>query len=196
MMMNACRSITLLAALALAGTVSADGVEPGQWSLGVYGGWYQPEPSLVDDDFTYGLRLGYMIDEHWAVSGSLGFMNLSGDELEIDERLDADIDLTFLDFDVFYAFNPQSRFVFTVGGGFGWSFVDGDIKAYDDEGVFLGSASAQDDGLTFNLALGPVIKLTDNMVLRLMTRFRYFDERDDDEIDREFTAALVWGLGG
>jgi OOP family OmpA-OmpF porin len=44
--------------------------------------------------------------------------------------------------------------------------------------------------------LGPIIKLGERANLRLLTRLRWFDERKDDEMDREITLGLMFPIGG
>ena len=53
----------------------------------------------------------------------------------------------------------------------------------------------QDDSFTMNVGIGPVFK-AGKVNIRVMNRWRYFEDRDDDEIDSELTIAILFPLGG
>ena len=71
----------------LAGTAVAQ-VSPGAgtWMIGGYAGLYQPDPSILDDSGTGGVRLGRLMSDRLALVGSLGITKPDVD----DSRLDKD----------------------------------------------------------------------------------------------------------
>jgi len=176
------KSLLAAAGLALSATgAGAADVDPGQWAWGPYIGAYIPDPGAIDTGMTGGLRLGYRASERVAFSGSLGYAPLEADDFDID------VDLTLLDFNAWYIFRPEAKVSLTIGAGPGWAWVDAQGP---------GGSSFSDDSFTANVAFGPIIKLGERANLRLLNRFRYFDERDDDEIDQEITLGLMFALGG
>jgi outer membrane protein OmpA-like peptidoglycan-associated protein len=178
-----------------AGFASADDERAGEWSWGLYGGAYIPDSDLLDTGPTGGIRFGYRVDDHVALSTSLGYASVEGDDGSGVDEIKVDIDAILLDLNAWYIFRPQSRLSFMIGAGPGWAWVDG--SATNNAGNNLDSGHATDDSLTANIAFGPMIKIGDSLNLRLMTRFRYFDQRtgNEDGIDREITLGIVFPLG-
>ena len=64
-----------------------------------------------------------------------------------------------------------------------------------DFGVCQGNRCDVDDSFTLNAGIGPVFKVG-KVNIRILNRWRYFDERDDDEIDSELTIGVLVPLGG
>ncbi len=135
-----------------------------------YGGVYSPDPGGIDDVATFGLRAGYALSKQVLVSGSLGRVDF--------DKVDADV--TLLDVNVGYAFRPDKRFSFVVTGGIGSAFIS--------DGPF-------DDSFTLNVGFGPAIGITDRLFVRLLNRFRWYENRVDNETDREITLGIAYRLG-
>ena len=67
-----------------------------------------------------------------------------------------------------------------VTGGMGHAFVHG---------------IGEGDSFIMNVGMGPAIRLNDRLIIRILNRFRYFENRDDDNVDQEITVGLVVKLG-
>ena len=175
----------------LAGTAFAQ-VSPGAgtWMIGGYAGLYQPEPGILDDSGTGGVRLGRLMTDRLALVGSLGVTKPDVD----DNIFDGDLDVTLLDFNANYLFGGSGWFGFALTGGIGYAWVDANVNIDPDFGV-CDSDCDPDDSFTVNVGIGPVFKVG-KVNIRVMNRWRYFEERDDDEIDSELTIAILFPLGG
>ncbi|MBP7148988.1 MAG: outer membrane beta-barrel protein [Acidobacteria bacterium] len=198
--------VAVCSSLITAAATPAAGPAIGEWNLAVYAGQYSPGPDEIDDELTYGLRLGMMATENWGVAMSLGVMSIDSDFKSDDIRGEIDGDFTFVDVDALYAIGgPDRRLHLVVGAGVGWAFasVDGtvrtrlpalrDVKERDAEFTFRG---ADADSFTANVVLGPAYSFSDKFSIRLQNRWRWFEQRDDDEIDRELTLAAIFAFGG
>jgi len=184
----------LAASIAVAASASAAEPEPGAWNVSPYAGIYLPDRDVVDDAATYGIRIGRPFAEHFVASASFGFTNLDGRSSHGGVTKDANLDQTIVDAEIGYVVDPGRRITLATAVGVGWAFLDGKTKISDVEGPFR--RSKEDDGLTASASIGPLVKLTDRISLRLMSRWRWFEARKDDEIDQEVFAGIVFGLGG
>ena len=165
----ACGTLALLVAMG-SDTVASKTIPEGSWAVMAYGGVYSPGPGGVDDEATFGVRAGYALSNQLIVSGSLGRVSF--------DQVDADI--TLLDVNVGYAFRPDKRLSLVVTGGIGSAFI---------------SNGGFDDSFTLNVGFGPAIGITDRLFVRLLNRFRWYENRTDDEIDREITLGIAYRLG-
>lgn len=190
-------------AVALAVVLSATGTQTqaaeGDWGIGVYGGLYKPGPDLFDDSGIFGVRVGYMLTEHWALSGSVGFTSLEADEDELEDlgvSGDLEADLTLVDVNVFWLFRPENWFTFTAGGGIGGSFSSSDADLRLPGGRRVEFEDLEEDSFTANVGIGPIFRFGEGFTIRLMPRLRYFENREDDETDFESTLLFGWVIGG
>ena len=163
----------------------------GTWALGGYVGYYQPDPDVIDDAATGGVRVGYLLSDKLSIMGSLGVV-----QVDAENPFRGDLDSTLLDVNLNYMFGGSGWFGFILSGGVGYAWNDSNIKEPVDPefGVCAGSCDV-DDSFTANAAIGPVFKVG-SVGIRVMNRWRYFDERDDDEIDSELSVAVMIPLGG
>lgn len=195
-LLNLTIAISAISVLAAAGSPAmAAAPEEGGWALGVFAGLYSPGPDLFDDSETFGFRVGYRLTEHVGFAGSLGFVSLESEDDEMEDLgLDGKIesDLTLIDLSVAWIFRPEHRFSFVAMGGIGGSFSSTDVELTGPGGGTVRAEDFEDDSFTVNLGLGALIGLGDRMMLRIMPRARYFENRDDDEVDTETTIALGW----
>jgi outer membrane protein OmpA-like peptidoglycan-associated protein len=176
-----------------AGVAAAAETEVGGWAWGIYGGAYIPEPDQLDTGPTGGFRIGYRGSEHTALSGSLGYTKLDGSTGSGATKIKGDLEAILLDFDVWYIFRPEKTFSFTIGVGPGYVWNDGSID--NNLNLNIDRNHTTDDSLTANAAFGPIIKISENWNLRLLTRFRYIDERQNNDVDKEITLGLMHPLG-
>ncbi len=170
----------LMAALAVApaqAEVTAETIE-----FEAYLGAYSPEPDVLDSAATVGIRVGYNITQRFNVTGELGFVSADGKSSGPGKA--SDIDWVFTDFSFVWNIRPNRKFVTTLYSGPGYAFASGDIGGLDD------------DSFTFHFGFGFKWDMTDNFYLRLASRLRWFENRNDDEIDREITFGVGWKFGG
>jgi Outer membrane protein beta-barrel domain len=175
-----------------AGYAYAIDQKPGDWEYGFYAGAYLPDPSVLDTGPTGGMRIGYRVNENIALSGSLGYTSLDGEDGSGSSRVKADLDAALLDFNAWYIFFPEKRLSLTLGAGAGYAWGNGSFD--NNAGNSINSGGLNQDSPTYNFAIGPIFRWTDRLDLRLMTRFRYFTDRQKNDTDREVTLAIVFPL--
>lgn len=147
---------------------SAEMLEQGRWAVMAFGGIYKPKPHGVDNGGVFGIRGGHALTDRVAVSGSLTHSDLGhGDQ-------------TMVDANGAYGFRPGKRFSFVVTGGIGVAFIDN---------------AGENDTFTMNVGFGPAIGLNERLAIRLLNRFRWFQNRNSDQVDQEITLGLVVKLG-
>lgn len=163
--------LTTLAALCvIAGPTLAfaDNLDEGRWAVMVFGGVNKAKPHGIHNEVVYGIRGGYGLTERWVVAASLGHSDFGpGDQ-------------TLIEANFGYTFRPDKRLSMIVTGGMGHAFVHGTGKS---------------DSFIMNVGMGPAIRLNDRLIIRILNRFRYFENRDDDNVDQEITVGLVVKLG-
>ena len=172
----------------------ADDEPVGGWVWGIYGGAYIPDPNEFDTGPVGGMRLGYRTGDHTGISASLGYATVEGETGSGPLKIKGDVDAWLLDFNVWYIFRPEKRLSLTVGAGPGWAWNDGSLT--NNAGNSVDKGHITDDSITANVAFGPILKLGKSANLRLLTRFRYIDERGSgNDVDREITLGLMFPLG-
>lgn len=146
----------------------------------------------LDDDVTYGIRYAYNLTPHLALEAAVG------ETLSSATRLaggDVDLDLSTLDVDAVWHFNPGARVVAYAVGGVGYA------RANLDEpitGVVDGQPVSIDDdsGFTLNAGAGAKFYVNDRVLVRLEARYRYLDsvlDSHDDSLDTvETTLGVAW----
>jgi outer membrane beta-barrel protein len=146
----------------------------------------------LDDDVTYGLRYGYNFTDAWGIEVSLGRTNSSATRLG---GRDIDLDLTTLDVDAIYHFNPGGSFVPYVVAGIGYASADLD-RAITGTVNGIGPARIGDDnGFTLNTGIGVKYFITDKVSLRFDARYRYLDKVIDRFDDSLNTFETTLGIG-
>jgi hypothetical protein len=113
---------------------------------------------------------------------------------EGDFCVEIDADFTLADVSLVYIFKPEKKLSLGIGGGIGWAFASADVEVSGPSGSYT-LQGLEDDSFTAHAILGPVLKLSDRVFLRLATRFRWFEGREDDEVDREITLGVGFVLG-
>ena len=146
----------------------ADKLEKGQWAVMMFGGVHQFNPSGIDNETIYGIRAGRALTNRWLVTGSLGRSDVGPGEQ------------TLLDANIGYTFRPDKRLSLVVTGGVGYAF-------YSDIG--------EDGSFSMNVGFGPAITINDRLIIRVLNRFRWLENRNNDNVDQEITLGLVVKLG-
>ena len=194
--------IAVLAALAMNAAPAFAQVEEGRHEVHVYGGQLFGDDLTVrsisgrvpklDDDFTYGFRYGYTVTRNFGLELSVGETATSATNLA---TRDTDLDLTTLDVDAVWNFNPGSRLVPYALAGVGYASAD-------LERPIVGTVNGQpvaikdDNGFTLNAGAGLKYFVNDRFLVRLEARYRYLDQvvdRFDDSLNTfETTLGVGW----
>jgi opacity protein-like surface antigen len=163
-----------------------------------YLGAYLPGPDdVLDTAATFGVRVGYNITQRFNVTGELGFVSTDGDKSRRGRTADVDVDWVVSDFSFVWNIRPNKKFVTTLYAGPGYAFASADIDTPSGSGNrFDKLQDLDDDSFTFHFGFGFKWDMTDNFYLRLASRFRWFENRDEDEIDQEITFGVGWKFGG
>lgn len=146
----------------------------------------------LDDDFTYGFRYAFNLTPHLALETSVGETPTSVTKLAGD---DIDLDLTTLDVDAVWHFNPGGRVVAYALGGVGYARANLDEPI---NGTVNGLPVSIDDdqGFTLNAGAGAKFYVSDRVLVRLEARYRYLDgvlESHDDSLNTvETTLGIAW----
>ena len=163
--------------LAVLLTPVASGPAVAEGSFELYLGYYFPDEDAVDEDLTYGIRLGHRFSDRFGLQATLGRY-----ETEVDF---VDIEAIFADLSLILFTNPGQKAELLIYGGPGWAFVEAEA----------GSLEASDDSLTVHLGIGLDIALSEKFYLRPDVQGRWFEE-GDDEIDLELTLGFGFRFGG
>lgn len=146
----------------------------------------------LDDDVTYGFRYAYNLTPNFALEASVGETLSSVTKLA---GSDIDLDLSTLDLDAVWHFNPGDRVVAYAVGGVGYA------RANLDEpitGLVGGQPVSIDDdqGFTANAGVGAKYYVNDRVLVRLEARYRYLDgvlDSHDDSLNTvETTLGVAW----
>lgn len=123
----------------------------------------------LEDDFTYGLRLGYAITPNWSLEGAVSFVETHVDNALITNPTEGqfaspidDVDLLLYQVDALYHFRPQQKFQPYLVGGYGAADY---------------SPSISDKHMSaFNLGAGAKYWFNDSVALRLDVRNHFVGE--------------------
>jgi outer membrane beta-barrel protein len=194
--------IAVLAALAMNAAPAFAQIEEGRHEVHLYGGQsfgddltdraVSGRVPKLDDDFTYGFRYGYTVTRNFGLELSVGETAASATHLA---TRDTDLDLTTLDLDAVWNFNPGSRLVPYALAGVGYASADLDRPIV---GTVNGQPVAieDDNGFTLNAGAGLKYFVNDRFLVRLEARYRYLDQvvdRFDDSLNTfETTLGVGW----
>jgi hypothetical protein len=185
-----------LLVLTVAASVSSSTAEVKDQSMNVeiFGGSYAPGPDL-DDETIWGLRWGFDISPRFGMQTELSFVGL--DETFSGPLISGniDVDFTFIDISFMGFLFPDKRASVSLFGGAGGAFssIDGSLSG---PGGTLFFNNLADDSFTVHAGTDVRIQLGENFYLRPGARIRWFEGREDDETDGEYTLALGWNFGG
>lgn len=162
--------------LFLAGGASAEmragavGVSP------MIGGYLFDGNQDLDNDFAYGLGIGYNLTERWGLEAAFNYIDTESD---VGARNDTDVSLGRLD--VLYHFNPTGPLVPYLAAGVGGIYFDPD-------------GASSDEDLLVNYGAGVRYFLTENVALR--GDVRHVISFDDTHHNLLYTAGLTFFFGG
>ena len=146
----------------------------------------------LDDDFTYGFRYAFNLTPNLALEAAVGETLTSVTKLA---GGDTDLDLSTLDLDAVWHFNPGDRVVAYALGGVGYARANLDDPI---TGLVNGQPVSIDDdqGFTLNAGAGAKFYVNDRFLVRLEARYRYLDsvlDSHDDSLNTvETTLGVAW----
>ena len=171
---------TALLAVALALPASA-AVEEGTNDFEIFAGVNFTDTPL-DEAATFGISFGRVFTPH--VGGEIALTYWEDDS----STLLVDADDIHLDLSVIYYANPDSRGVFKVYGGIGWTNENLDVK---------GGGSFDEDSFTAHAGIGGrfTVGESEKFFLSVDGKARWYENTSDDRIDFEalFGFGWVWG---
>lgn len=183
--------------------------DPGyaQWNLEAVAGLYVTDLDL-DEDPAFGFRVVMDPDARWGVEAQV--LRLSADlEREFGviaiappppgvlTNLRIDYEAIALDLSARLRLLPEGSPVdLHLLAGPGWGFVDGEVRTRLSNGVEerLRSGGFLDDSFTAHLGLALSFDLDERWYLRFDARTRYWDERQSNDTDTEYTLGLGFRL--
>ena len=155
----------------------------GQAHLEVYGGYYVPGQSELDDDLVFGLRFGGRPAEKfgWQVAG--GVFDLNGEQDRPAAGTIGDANAFLIDAS-FQWFPGGGNFA--LFGGPGFSSVDIDLEGTTQD--------ASDDTFTLHIGASYLWQIGESFYIRPDVRFRDFQGDIYDKTDTEASLAFGWNF--
>ena len=186
--------IITLAVLAVVPAAQAE-VNAGENAFEIYAGIYSPDVDALDDDPTFGIRFNHNVNQRFNMEGTLGFFSSDGREKISGVTVDLDYDVIFTEFSFAAMFRPMKRAHPMLFGGPGWAFVSGDVKLSGPLATVTFN-DLEDDSFMLHMGFGTKFHIGDRTYIRLATRWRWFENREEDDLDKEVTIALGIKFGG
>jgi opacity protein-like surface antigen len=185
---------TLMLLVMASGSSAWAKVEEDMKNFEIFAGNYDPEPDVLDSDPTFGVRFGWDVSRRFGVRTELSLFSQDGDFTS--GMTTGNLDITYLFADVsFIAFLwPDSRASLELFGGGGGAFNDIEVSITSGPGAGLALGNISDDSFILHVGGGVRIQLGENIYLRPEGRLRYFENRDDDEMDQLLTLAVGWNF--
>ena len=151
----------------------------------IWVGSYQPDPSFMDSDISFGLRSLVRRPDGMGFGGEIGYVSLSGEATSGGVTGSVGWDAIFVDaiFDVPIGHGKKAIPSFTFGTGLAFANLDSKVKGR------VGSIEVDDlDGTSFTLQAGLGVKfvLGQHFYLRPSARVRWFEARGGDDLDTEY----------
>ena len=186
------RILAALACWAVATPATAS-MYPDTWEKELFFGVYEPDPKLFDPVGTVGMRVHYVATSQLSVGGELGFINRTKIEFDVadtDSTALLEYDAVFLDASLRWSPVRVQRWVFSAFAGPGWSFVSARVRT--SVGDRPGEVVSGLESDSFNVIGGASVKwyFGQGFFVRLAGRYRWFEARDGEDLDRELTLAL------
>ena len=189
-----CTGILMLLVAAFGSPVNAE-VHEGSMNVEIFAGELDPGPDLLDSETNFGLRYGYDISRRLGFQFELWRYETDDSFTSGMTTASFDLDLNGIEISVYGFFVPEGRVTLFLFGGIGGIFatLDADIS----NPIFSASLrNAQDDSFTAHGGGGLRIQLGEHVYLRPDVRFRWIEQRDDDEIDTAYSLAIGFNFGG
>jgi hypothetical protein len=173
-------ALALLGAPFLAPSVQAQGKDGEIWV-----GLYQPDPSFMDDDISFGLRSLFHAPDGLGFGVELGYVAASGEATSGAQTGSVDWDALWIEgiFDLPLGHSKKAVPSFFFGAGFAFESADSEVEGP------IGSIEVDDlDGTSFTAQAGFGVKfvLGDHFYLRPAARLHWFEARGSDDLDTEY----------
>ena len=151
----------------------------------IWVGSYQPDPSFMDSDISFGLRSLVRRPDGMGFGGEIGYVSLSGEATSGGTTGSVDWDAIFLDgiFDLPIGHGKKAIPSFTFGTGLAFASLHSKVEGR------VGSIEVDDlDGTSFTLQAGFGVKfvLGQHFYLRPAARVRWFEARGGEDLDTEY----------
>ena len=185
---------TLVLLMMASGSSAWAKVEEDMKNFEIFVGNYDPEPDVLDSDPTFGVRFGWDVTRRFGVRGEFSFFGQDGDFTSGMTTGNLDIDYLFADVSFIAFLWPDSRSPLELFGGGGGAFNDIKVRITSGPGAGQSLGNISNDSFIFHVGVGVRIQLGENVYLRPEGRLRYFEKRDDDEIDQVLTLAVGWNF--
>ena len=148
-------------------------------------GYYEPDPSAMDADTSYGLRSIFRRPDGLGFGIEIGYVSASGEAISGGVASDLDWDAFFVDgvFDFPIGHGTKVIPAFTFGTGFAFSSVDASADGR------VGSVDVDDlEDTTFTAQAGFGVKfnLGPSCYIRPAARLRWFEARSSEDLDTEY----------
>jgi Outer membrane protein beta-barrel domain len=177
-------ALVVLAALAV-GTPALADIQPGKKVVEVWVEDYTPGASQLDSDLAYGIRFAVNANERITYAGEFGYVSLSGEFSDGITTTQVDYSSWFSDFVTDINFASKSKVVPAIFLGLGWAGENADAKSTGN--LFTVSVEdAYQSGFTLQAGAALKIQMGKSFELRPGVRWRWFEARDQDDIDTEF----------
>ena len=173
-------SLALLASLAASPASFAQGKE-----VEIYVGEYDPDPSVLDSDLSFGVRFLQGGQGPLKVGTEISYIQTDGEVTSGLQTGSVEWDALFVDFIADYSFAPGKKFetVLTFGTGFAFESAEASVSGP------IAEIGVEDlDGFTYTLqgGIGFKIAFGKAFFLRPAARVRWFPERDQSDLDTEY----------
>ena len=173
-------SVSLMLFLMVTAGFAVAEIKPGAVTLTPTIGEYVFEGHQgIDDELTYGLNLGYYLDEHWAVETVFNYIDTEFDSSRSSDGRDAEVYVYHAN--LLYHFMPARKFVPYIGAGVGG------ITVNPENG-------GEDRDFAFNYGGGVKYFLAENVALRGDVRHVVSDS--DTYNNLQYTVGLTFAFGG
>jgi hypothetical protein len=151
----------------------------------IWVGSYQPDPSFLDSDVSFGLRSLVRRPDGMGFGGEIGYVSLSGKATSGATTGSVDWDAFFIDgiFDVPIGHGKKAIPSFTFGTGLAFQSVHSKVEGR------VGSIEVDDlDGTSFTVQAGFGVKFVvgQHFYLRPSARVRWFEARGGEDVDTEY----------
>lgn len=149
----------------------------------VYGGYYVPGLSELDNDLVFGARFGGRPSDSWGWQLSAGVFDLNGEEDRPLAGTVGDANALVVD-GSFQWFPGGGNFALFAGPGF--ATVDVDLVGTTED--------VSDDALTFHVGVSYLWQIGESFYIRPDARLRDFQGDTYEKTDTEGTLAFGWSF--
>jgi hypothetical protein len=176
--------LVVLVALAV-GTPALADVQPKGKVFEVWFEDYVPGAPEFDPNLAYGLRFAYNNNERITYAGEAGYVATTGTFSDSLSTTKVDYSSWFVDFIVDINFAAKKKVVPVIFLGLGWAGESADAKS---TGTLLTVTveGAYDAGFTLQGGGALKIQMGKKFELRPAVRWRWFDQRSENDVDTEF----------